>query len=81
MSHLLSFSLLLKRARLWSGGSTGNLRKAAMAAMSGWFGKLSVLGLTDNVQSGILRVGLQAASAAPDIVTFLSVLALLFLKT
>jgi len=51
-----------------------------MAAMSGWFGKLSVLGLTDNVQSGILRVGLQRLLLLRIFVTFLSVLALAILE-
>ena len=48
--------------------------------MSGWFGKLSSLGLTDNVQSGILRVGLQRLLLLRIFVTFLSVLALAILE-
>ena len=51
-----------------------------MTAMSGWFGKLSSLGLTDNVQSGILRVGLQRLLLLRIFVTFLSVLALAILE-
>ena len=51
-----------------------------MATMSEWFGKLSVLGLTDNVQSGILRVGLQRLRLLRIFVTFLSVLALAILE-